>query len=204
MAPAINLDSNGLRQGCILSPILYLLIINALVSKPPGYSMPSWDQGFVLSAFTHGVQTLESRTDLGKWLVFLFVDDTAFVTDNELALQALLDCYHSFTVTWRIRVNPSKCKVLRNKNCGVTVNEPMIGDSVVKTVQFLKYLGYWLGVNGRVKNDEHIKAQATQLRFKLRTLRKVLGEHMTMGYFNTYATHSVIYGSDLGDHDLTS
>jgi len=174
MAPMIDLNSNGLRQGCTLSPILYLLIINALVSESPNKEMPAWDLNFVQNVFNQGVQPLRSRTDLGKWMVLLFVDDTAFVSDTEAAIQAMLDRYHNFTVKWRIRVNPNKCKVLRNHNCGPITNDATFGDSIVGTVEYLKYLGYWLGTKGKTKNGEHIKAHATQLRFKVRALRPVI------------------------------
>ena len=60
------------------------------------------------------------------------------------------------------------------------------------------YLGYWLGRKGRHKNDEHIKAQATQLRFKIRALRNTLGENQTMEYLNSYSAPSVLHGAELG------
>ena len=52
---SIHLDANGLRQGCTLSPVLYLVIVDALVSDKPGTVMPDWDEGFIDIAFTQGV-----------------------------------------------------------------------------------------------------------------------------------------------------
>ena len=49
--------------------------------------------------------------DLGEWMVYLFCDDTAFVAENPAMMDILLNCYKTFTVRWRIRVNPGKCKV---------------------------------------------------------------------------------------------
>ena len=197
-APFINLDANGLRQGCVLSPILYLLIIDSLMSKAPNTHMPDWDNEFIKRAFMQGVQTLEDRLDLGDWLVYLFVDDTAFVSRDILTTNELLKRYQNFTRKWRIRINPDKCKVLQNEHCTNT-EDAFFGDDIVKTVEYLKYLGYWIGgTKGRLKNDEHIRAKATQLRFKIRTLRQQIGEQLTRVYLESYATPAILHGAELG------
>ena len=58
----------------------------------------------------------------------------------------------------------------------------IIGDHVVKAVEYLQYLGYWIGTEGENKNDKHIRAQATQLRFKLKSVRLKLGEQLALVY----------------------
>ncbi len=97
------------------------------------------------------------RTDLGEWLVYLFVDDTAFVSKDIHTTNELLGRYHNFTRKWRIRVNSDKCKILKNEFCEGMGNG-IIGDQSVRAVEYLKYLGYWIGTKGRGKNDDHIKA----------------------------------------------
>ena len=54
------------------------------------------------------------------------------------------------------------------------------GDSVIPEVGKLKYLGYWIGKEGRSENDKHLVTQATQLRFKMRAVLPVLGEMLTL------------------------
>ena len=74
-------------------------------------SMPDWDKGYRAYAYSSGVQTLDG-VDMGEWMVYLFCDDTAFVASNPAMMDLLIGCYKNFTIRWRIRVNPGKCKVI--------------------------------------------------------------------------------------------
>ena len=194
----VELTANGLRQGCTLSPILYLVVINVLVSKEPDVSMPDWDAGYREYAYSSGVQTLE-HLDLGEWMVYLFCDDTAFVAENPAMMDKLLECYKTFTVRWRIRVNPGKCEVMYSERAKeADIRTHLFGDTVISHVKSLKYLGYWIGRAGRSENDKHIIAQATQLRFKIRAVLPILGEMLTLVLLESHETPRVLFGAELG------
>ena len=130
LAPAIHLGANGLRQGCVLSPILYLLIINALVADAPSYPMPDRDEGFMSTVFQQGVRPLRHRTDLTQWVVYLFVDDTTIVSKDIQTTNELLAKYHNCTRKWRIRVNSDKCKILKNNFCE-SMGDGIMGDNII-------------------------------------------------------------------------
>ena len=125
-----------------------------LVSKEPNVSMPDWDTGYREYAYSSGVQTLE-HSDLGEGMVYLFCDDTAFVAENPAMMDKLLDCYKTFIVRWRIRVNPGKCKVMYSERAKeADIRTHLFGDTVISHVKSLKYLGYWIGRPGRSENDK--------------------------------------------------
>ena len=75
-------------------------------------------------------------------------------------MDILLNCYKTFTVRWRIRVNPGKCKVMYSESAAVS-KAHYFGHSLIAEVTTLKYLGYWIGSTGRHENDKHLVAQAT-------------------------------------------
>ena len=196
----VELTANGMRQGCTLSPILYLVVINVLVSKEPNVSMPDWDKGYREYAYSSGVQTLED-VNLGEWMVYLFCDDTTFVASDPAMMDLLIGCYKTFTLRWRIRANPGKCKVMYSeieRTLAADTRTHLFAGTVISEVKSLKYLGYWIGRAGRTENDKHIIAQATQLRFKIRAVLPILGEMLTLVLLESHETPRVLFGAELG------
>ena len=51
----------------------------------------------------------------------------------------LLNCYKTFTVRWRIRVNPGKCKVMYSESA-VNTKTHYFGHSIIAEVTTLKYI----------------------------------------------------------------
>jgi hypothetical protein len=182
----VHLNANGLRQGCNLSPILYLVIINTLVAKTPGHPMPDWDDGFVEEAFNQGVQGLTDPTDGIKWLIYLFVDDTAFAASQGDAMNKITEAYENFISRWRIRVNEAKCKVLENETMKSKENTYTIKGKGIPKVDQLTYLGSDFGKGGVKAHDKVMEAKSVQQRLIVRTVRKCLGERMALEYLESY------------------
>lgn len=197
----IKLDDNGIRQGCNLSPILYLIIINTLVSSEPGCEMPEWDKQFRKEAYSQGVQLIQ-KDMVGEWAVYLFVDDTAFLAEQTEDMNRILAAYNNFVNKWRIRINASKCKTLENDYIGKDTSGQdfiyRLGGAEINKVQKLKYLGVGLNSEGAKAHDKAKEAEATQGRFKLRTTRAKLGEGVAAEQLRSHITPSILYGMEMG------
>ncbi len=116
----------GVRQGCVLSPILFSIFLNfyakEVVQGPGGVPVSDGDE-------------------LLK--ILLFADDIALVAETREELQQMLDHLHVYSRQWRFTVNASKCAVMvcRPASSDLRVENCSLGSDEVKTVSEYQYLG---------------------------------------------------------------
>jgi len=113
----------GLRQGCVLSPLLFLIFINDLIAE--------------LKEKKVGVQVC------GVFLNGLFfADDIALMAESPEHLQSLLDTAVEFSKRWKLAFNIQKCKIVifNRRDDTKLCNWTMDGAKVEVVAQY-KYLG---------------------------------------------------------------
>ena len=84
----------GVRQGCILSPLLYAIFINGLVKAT--------------NAQNKGV-TIDGGSKLG---ILLYADDIVLLAESRKDLQQMMDLVASYAKKWRFEINPKKSQVM--------------------------------------------------------------------------------------------
>ena len=84
----------GVRQGCILSPILFAIFIDGLVRAVKRVRVTSTLEGIKLN-------------------ILLFADDVILLADSRKDLQKLLDAVYEYSQKWRFKWNVLKSKVMR-------------------------------------------------------------------------------------------
>ena len=123
--------NSGVKQGDSLSPTLFCLFINDLISE---------------------INDLNLGIDIGtrQISILVFADDIVLIGDSENKLQAMLSHVQVWCKKWRLSVNKDKTKVVhfRNRRKKETGFKFMFdGDEIEKVSQY-KYLGVVL--------DEHL------------------------------------------------
>ena len=83
----------GLKQGCLLSPMLFSLYINDLAKE--------------IKFLNKGVHIGESKVS-----ILLYADDIIFLAESEEDLQLMLNCLNQWCAYWQLVVNGLKSNVV--------------------------------------------------------------------------------------------
>jgi hypothetical protein len=117
--------SIGLKQGCILSPILFNLYLNSLVEEIRDSGIGVDLEGEIIG-------------------MLLYADDIVFLAETEADLQRLLSILHKWSETWNMSVNVDKTKVVHFK-CGPATPRSagpfLYGETELEVVERYRYLG---------------------------------------------------------------
>lgn len=146
----------GTRQGCPLSPILFLIFINDLLEMLP--------EGVEIPGITGQ-----------RCSALMFADDVAGICPTIAATHQLLDGVARWSAKWHMPLGPKKCNVMM---CGGTEEEQeafktdnvfMAGEDIIETTRLYKYLGIMVTDKlGDTLNGDQ-KAHARTLAAKIRT-----------------------------------
>ena len=92
----------GLKQGCLLSPVLFSIFINELADKMS----------------KSGIKGLQFFPEILEILLIMFDDDVALLSDTIIGLQRQLSVLQEFCDDYNIYVNTTNTKILVFKNGG--------------------------------------------------------------------------------------
>ena len=118
--------SQGVKQGCKLSPTLFSLYINDLASD--------------IKQMNLGVDIDELQLS-----ILLYADDIALIDPDADSLQLMLDKLHDWCSRWRLTINSDKTKIVHFRPLNVqTCNKQFsCGNLDIEVTDKYKYLGLW-------------------------------------------------------------
>ena len=114
----------GLKQGCLLSPLLFSMYINDLAEE--------------INEMNIGIKIDD------EWIaILMFAGDIALLAENEADLQKLLDKLNSWCNKWKMVINHKKTQVIhfRPPSVAKTQTNFTCGNANIETVEKYRYLG---------------------------------------------------------------
>jgi hypothetical protein len=137
---------NGVKQGCILSPTLFSIVMTDLVEM-----LNNRSQGILY------------RGELIPGL--LYADDIILMASSDEELQAMLDTAAAFADKWSMKYNESKSKVLIVGKRTNKAKQWQLGTALIGEAEHYKYLGIYFSRS--LKDTYHISSYLSDKKQKL-------------------------------------
>lgn len=174
----INIDS-GVRQGCILSPTIFLILVDWIMKKTTRNKT-----GIRWNAFSQ-LEDLE------------FADDVCLISEKRQHMQKKTEKLSKEAKKIGLSINTKKTKIIKintEREMGIFVEEEEI-----ESVQKFCYLGSILDKNGRIEEEVNARINKAQNAFYM--LRKIWGSNeLTLAtkirIFNTNVKSILLYASE--------
>ena len=170
----------GVRQGCLLSPFLFLLVID-------------WIMRRTTEKHQDGIQwTLTTRLeDLD------FADDIALLSHNRRSMQSKLTRLAKISMQTGLRISKSKTKVMRVNTRNVDRIE--LAEDEIDEVEDFAYLGSNISKDGGSDQDIRVRIGKARTAFTILTpvwRSKVISRKTKLRIFNTNVKSVLLYGSE--------
>ena len=170
----------GVRQGCLLSPFLFLLVID-------------WIMRGTTEQHPDGIQwTLTTRLeDLD------FADDIALLSHNHRSMQSKLTRLAKISMQTGLRISKSKTKVMRVNTRNVDRIE--LAEDEIDEVEDFAYLGSNISKDGGSDQDIRVRIGKARTAFTILTpvwRSKVISRKTKLRIFNTNVKSVLLYGSE--------
>ena len=152
--------SSGVRQGDIMSPVLFSMFLNDLAT---------------------GVKNLKCgvKISTGELSILLYADDIVLIAPSEENLQKMLNFVTEWCRKWCMAVNTEKTKVVhfRKKSIDKTNYTFRLGSAILEIVSHYKYLGVLFDENLSFELNASLLADAAgralgAIRSKLKYLKE--------------------------------
>ena len=119
--------TNGVKQGCKISPTLFSIYINDLAEE--------------IKRLNCGVNPDDTIVS-----VVLYADDIVLIAPTAKNLQRMLDALNSWCRKWKLTVNQEKTKVIHFRTASVNRStfDFKCGDKDIEYTSSYKYIGLWL------------------------------------------------------------
>jgi len=179
--------SKGLKQGCVLSPLLFSCMLQEMTSEVCKYGK-------------HGVQL---HPDITIVFTLLFADDVALCSDTVVGLQNQLDLLKEHSDKLGLEVNTNKSKVVVFRNGGYLARHEKwhIGRNEMEVVNEYRYLGITLSTRlctNTVLNDLATRARAGVVRV-MKSLQELssVPPDLFFRIFDAQLQPILLYGSEV-------
>src|SRR5271154_304450 len=139
----------GVRQGCLLSPLLFTIYLNDLIDY------------IDVGGFCYGNVCIR---------MLKYADDIVFLASDPVALQQMINKLSDYCIDWDLKVNLSKSKIMVFRKGGPLAKDCHweFRENPIEVVKTYKYLGVNFVTSGKIAS--HLEVQLASAKLGLNTV----------------------------------